>query len=106
MSVGAHISSRDKKVKGSNISSTDNQRKQERVLNSSGVEKIYTLTNIQKSDLYSEVALAKKGNQLSVVIWPKVFLVKATSLFKPFCMWLSVSVCLSARTLTVSRCGN
>ena len=42
--------------------------KQERVLNSSGVEKIYTLTNgltdgltnIQKSDLYSEVARAKK----------------------------------------------
>ena len=34
------------------------------MLNSSGVEKIYTLTNgltnIQKSDLYSEVALAKK----------------------------------------------
>ena len=39
------------------------------MLNSSGVEKIYSLTNgltdgltnIQKSDLYSEVALAKNG---------------------------------------------
>ena len=38
------------------------------MLNSSGVEKIYTLTNgltnIQKSDLYSEVALAKKDRLL------------------------------------------
>ena len=38
--------------------------KQDRVVNSSGLEKIYTLrdgrTGIQKSDLYSEVGLAKK----------------------------------------------
>ena len=50
-------------------------KQQDRVVNSSGLEKIYTLTDgrtdIQKSDLYSEVALAKKaidcycfGNQL------------------------------------------
>ena len=39
-------------------------KKQDRMVNSSGLEKIYTLTDgrtgIQKSDLYSEVGLAKK----------------------------------------------
>ena len=41
-------------------------KEQDRVVNNSGLEKIYTLTDgltdIQKSDLYSEVALAKNSD--------------------------------------------
>ena len=58
--------------------------KQDRVVNSSGIEKIYTLTDgltdVQKSDLYSEVALAKNwwgykdlGKKLSLNISCKIF---------------------------------
>ena len=45
---------------------------QDQVANSSGLEKIYTLTDgrtdIQKSDFYSEVALAKNSD-LQAGIW-------------------------------------
>ena len=52
------------------------------MLNSSGVEPIYTLTNgltnIQKSDLYSEVALAKSNPKKN-----SLFLGMGLTLFSP-----------------------